>query len=85
MPMGYRAAPQLAHTYPRAAPAPIAYFTAELEVLSSSMDLKRRKQKSMMPNTPTVSSSKKPSEVLLMWEEFKARKRAENNPTAGPP
>ncbi len=39
----------------------------------------------IMLNIPTVSSSKNPREVRPMYEPFKARKKAENNPTSFPP
>ncbi len=34
---------------------------------------------------PTVSSSKNPRDVRPMWEEFRARNRAEKRPTPLPP
>ena len=50
-----------------------------------SMDLRKRKKKRRILKIPTVSSSKKPSEVRPMWETFKARKKDEKRPTSLPP
>ena len=38
-----------------------------------------------MAPIPTVSSSKNPAAVLVMCDEFSARKKAESKPTVLPP
>ena len=49
------------------------------------MDLRKKKKNRIMLNIPTVSSSKNPSEVRPMKDEFKARNKDEKIAAFSPP
>ena len=61
------------------------YMALVLFDFSGSIDLKKKNMNKSIPNIPTVSSSKNPREVLLIYGELKAKKNAEKSPASLPP
>jgi len=83
--IGYRAAPHEALRKAKMKPAATAYKSLVFHGFSLSMDLRKKRQKRIKLKIPTLSSSKNPSAVRLMYEESNARNNAANIPTGSPP
>jgi len=83
--IGYRAAPHEALRKVKTKPAVTAYKSLIFHGFSFSMDLRKKRQKRIRLKIPTLSSSKNPSAVRLIYEESSARNNAANIPTGSPP